>query len=276
MGVHPSLPIPMPAVNLSRLRIQSAKLIDLFDNPDAFLQELHNLFEHYADRTLRSGAIISPIIVLPSFHVPQSVIRHLQMEIGARAQIDPGRTLSLADKLWLDGYYESRLLAAFLLGRIPPNNDSYLERLNEWVSETREPNINKVLLTTSMTRIRQETPEIYFKLLEDWAHPSHKKMWSSAINALLPLLKDTKFHNLPTVFKLIRPIIESAPTTMQNDLSILISTLYNASPIETTYFLRQLITLSTKPQTSMNMRRILPSLPLQLQEELRETVRKSK
>jgi hypothetical protein len=265
----------MPAINLTRLRIQSAKLMEDYNNPDLFLRELHNFFEFYANRTIRSGAVISPIVVLPSYRVPASVLRHLELEISGQAQNRPEETLALADKLWADGYFESRLLTAILLGQVNPSGEDYLDRLTKWVSETREPNINKALLVTSLARMRQETPDRFLKLMERWTQPARKKMWGSAIQALLPLLKDKNFHNLPPVYEIVRPMIESAPANLQNDLSALICTLYEASPIETTYFLRQIITLSSNPQTVLNLRRILPSLPPPLQENLRETIRSS-
>ena len=55
----------MPAINLPRLKIQTAKLMDRFDKPDEFIRELHNLFDAYADLTMRKGALVSPISVLP-------------------------------------------------------------------------------------------------------------------------------------------------------------------------------------------------------------------
>jgi DNA alkylation repair enzyme len=263
----------MPAINLPRLRIQSAKLMDYFDDPDGFLRELHNLLDIYADRTIRPGAISSPVVVLPTYRVSPSVVRHFEFELGTKTKNNPGPTLSLADKLWEDGYYESRSLAAFLLGQVSPYNEKYQIRLNAWVAETREPNISQLLISKGMVRMRKEAPELYLKQLEQWALPSRKKMWNSAINALLPLLKDKNFHNLPAVYNIAAPLIESAPATMQNELSILIGALYDSSPIETTFFLRQLITLATKPHTITNIRRILPTLQESLQKELREVIR---
>jgi hypothetical protein len=263
----------MAAVNLPRLRIQSAKLMGYFDAPDGFLRELHNLLDNYADRTIRPSAITSPVLVLPSYRVPTVVLRQLEIDLGVRAQDSPDQTITLADKCWDDGYFESRSLAAYLLGLVPPTDKRYLIRLNSWVAETREPNINRILISISMARLRKEEPELYLSEIERWSHPAQKKMWNSAINALLPLLKDKSFHNLPAIYKIVSPIIESAPATMQNSLSILICALYESSPIETTFFVRQLLTLSTTPHTLTNIRRIYPTLPDPLQKDLREAVR---
>jgi hypothetical protein len=264
----------MPAINLPRLKIQTAKLMDRFDDPEEFLRELHNLFELYADRTLRKGAIISPISVLPSYRVSPPVIRQLELELGARTKTDPDHSLVIADLLWEDAYYETRLLAAYLLGRMTPGGDTFMERLTAWVSETRDPAISYTLLTTSLMRLRSENTDDFLLLMEKWAHPSRKKMAPSVMIALVPLLKDKNFHNLPPVFNIVQPIIEAASATTQQELSTLVCALYDASPVETTFFLRQLVTISTRLHAIQNIRRILSTLPHPLQQDLREAIRR--
>jgi hypothetical protein len=273
MFINSFLPTFMPAINLSRLRIQTAKLMENFDNPPLFVRELKNLFEIYSDRTMRKGAVISPIMVLPAYRVPASVLRHLDLELGAQALIHPEQILALADHLWADSYFESRMLAASLLGRINPTNEEYLDILTEWVGKTQESSIKKALLVTSLARMRIETPDRFLLLMDRWANPNRKKMWSSAVQALLPLIKDKNFHNLPRVFTIIKPIIESAPVLLQDDLSMLFSSLYEASPVETTYFLRQIMTRSSNRQSTITLRRILPTLPIPLQDDLRDSIR---
>jgi hypothetical protein len=99
-------------------------------------------------------------------------------------------------------------------------------------------------------------------------------MAPSVMVALVPLLKDKNFHNLPPVYNIVQPIIDSASAPAQQELSSLVCALYEASPVETTYFLRQLVALSARPHTIQNIRRILPTLPQSLQVELREAIRK--
>ena len=248
--------------------------MESFSEPDRFLLELHDLFELYADRTLRTGAIVSPVSVLPTYRVPQPVIRHLELELGSRTRQDNEGGMALADRLWDEGNYESRTLAAYLLGCIPPYGEEYLERLSGWVVETRDPLLSTKLLSSSLTRMRTESPEEFLILMGKWEQMPHKIMWSSVMVALVPLLEDKNFHNLPSVLNIIQPIIELAPATMHQELSELIRTLYGTSPIEATYFLRQLISTSQKPHTKQNIRRILPSLPETLRTEIREELRK--
>ena len=50
----------MPAIQLTRLRLQTAGLAESFANPQAFVRGLHDLLDYYADRTHRPGQSGAP------------------------------------------------------------------------------------------------------------------------------------------------------------------------------------------------------------------------
>jgi hypothetical protein len=56
----------------------------------------------------------------------------------------------------------------------------------------------------------------------------------------------------------------------------LITTLFEASPEETTYFLQQILKETKSPLPSIALRRMSPELPQELQSSLREMLRKTK
>jgi hypothetical protein len=263
----------MPAVDIARLRIQSAGVTDHFGDPAQLLRALHDMFDFYADRTRRPGRLASPVTVLPSYNIPPPALHQLEADLGFQAENRADETIALADALWEDGYLESRLLAAYLLGRIRPRGDDFMDRLTDWVSETREPNVRRTLLSNSLGRLRRESPDRFLRLMGRWVHPTRHKMWSNAIQALLPLLEDPGFQDLPVVFEIVRPIVEMGTPTLQHEIAELITALYEASPTETTVYLRHIAMASTFPQTRLTLRRILPRLPGPLQESLAEVVR---
>ena len=263
----------MPAIDIARLKIQSAVLVEKFDQPAVFLKELHQILDVYADRTIRQGVIASPVSVLPAYRVPPAVLRQIEMELGPLAATFPEQAMSLTDNLWKDGHLESRLLAAGVLGRIQPDTPLLLERVSAWVSHTRDNQLRLALLRTSLARIRKESPAKFLQLMRIWLDPAAPKMWASAIHAIIPLLEDPSYQNLPPVYNLLSPVIKSMPSIMQNDLAELINALYVASPVETTYFLRQVITGSSSPQMSVTIRRILPQLPANLRPVILDIVR---
>jgi len=263
----------MPAIDIARLKIQAVVLVEKFDQPPAFLKGFHEILDHYADRTMRIGVVASPVSVLPSYRAPQAVLRQIEMELAPLAGAFPEQAMALTDALWKDGYLETRLLAATLLGRIHPETPLLLERITAWVSRARDRQLRSALLMVSLARLRQESPREFLKLIGGWFDPATTRMWSNGIHALLPLINDGSYDNLPPVFDVVHLVIESAPNMLQNDIVDLIRALYAASPVETTYFLRQTITASASPQAPLTYRRILSSLPVELQPMILDLIR---
>jgi len=266
----------MPAIDLTRLRIKIAELMEYFDQPTIFLRKLHEIFDFYADRTLRPGQNASPVTVLPTYRVPTPILRQIEMELTPQVYERVEESLTLADALWDERYLEMRLLSVHILGRVPPRAKNLNERLTDWVAETREPTLRSALLARTLERLRIEAPGRFIRLVSNWMSPARPKMWSNGIRALIPLLKDPDFENLPPIYEMVKPVIEAAPPLMQKELIELIAALYNASPVETSFFLRQTITLSTNPQTRITFRRVLPYLPEPLADNLREQLRQAK
>ncbi|MGC8855620.1 MAG: DNA alkylation repair protein [Anaerolineae bacterium] len=263
----------MPAIDLARLRKQTTRLADFFFLPDEFQKYLGEILDFYVNHTLRTAQNVAPLSNLPTYRTPPLVLRAIQNELAPLANQNPSTALELADRLWDMGYLEPRLLAAFLLGQIPPQEERLLARLTAWTGQIRDPSVRAALLTTSLARLRKETPHQFFELISEWLHPSRQRTWSNGIQALLPLLSDPNFDNLPVVFTLVEPILKAAPTTLQNDLQELIVSLYRASPNETIYFLQQILQNTTHPMAAITLRRILPSFPAGLQSELRPLLR---
>ena len=168
---------------------------------------------------------------------------------------------------------ETRLLAAYLLGQIPPQEKRLLSRLTAWTQQIRDPDVRSALLSTSLTRMRKETPNQFLILVKEYLHPERQRTWSNGLQALLPMIADSSFTNLPPIFDLVEPIIEEAPSPLQNDLSDLIVTLYRASANETTFMLKHILKTSTNPMTVITLRRISPSFPPPLQSELKELLK---
>jgi hypothetical protein len=259
----------MPAIDLARLKKQTARLTDIFDQPSEFLREHREILDHYVNRTLRSQGV-APSSVLPTYRTPPVVLRQIETELGPVAAKKPIQALELADALWDEGWLETRLLAAFLLGRIPPQEERLLARLTAWTQQVRDKSVRAALLTTSLTRLRNETPDLFLILVKEWLHPARQRMWSNGIEALVPLINTQDFHNLPPILDIVEPIIKSSPAALQSDLRELITALYKASPDETVFFLMQIVKKTKSPLPAVSLRRMSPELPDELQKSLRE------
>jgi DNA alkylation repair enzyme len=262
----------MPAIDLARLKKQTARLADLFDQPAAFLREHREILDHYVNRTLRSQGV-APSSVLPTYRTPTVVMRQIENELGPLAARQPIQALELADALWDEGWLETRLLAAFLLGRIPPQEERLLARLTAWTQAVRDPSVRAALLTTSLTRLRRETPDLFLVLVKEWLYPSRKRMWSNGIQALVPLISSSDFDNLPPIFEIVSPILKASPAGLQFDIRELLVTLYNKSPDETLYFIQQVLRSTKSELPATSLRRMLPEMPSDFQIQLREILR---
>ncbi|HLO31528.1 MAG TPA: hypothetical protein VK249_20420, partial [Anaerolineales bacterium] len=92
----------MPAIDLARLKKQTAYLADVFAEPAVFLRELRDVLEFYVNRSLRSQSV-APSSVLPTYRTPIVVLRQIEKELGPVAEQQPMQALELADALWDEG-----------------------------------------------------------------------------------------------------------------------------------------------------------------------------
>ncbi len=263
----------MPAIDLARLRKQANRLADFFFLPDEFMKHLREMLEFYVNHSLRTKENVAPGSNLKTYRTPPAVLAQIENELRTVAEANPEFALDLADILWDEGALETRLLAAFFLGRIPPQEERLLPRLTAWTQQIRDPDVRSALLSTSLTRMRKETPEQFLNLVREYLHPARMRTWSNGIQALLPMIADATNENLPTILDMVEPIIEEAPSTLQNDLTDLIVALYRASSNETTFLLKNTLTNTQNPMTVVTMRRIATSFPPPLQKELRDLLR---
>jgi DNA alkylation repair enzyme len=263
----------MPAIDLARLRKQAARLADFFFVPDEFIKHLHEMLDFYVNHSVRKQRAIGPGADLQTYRTPSAVVKQVEQELTAPARENPEAALDLADRLWDDAYLETRLLAAFLLGQIPPKQADLLARLTAWTQQVNDLNLRAELLTTSLTRMRKEAPETFLELIGEWLRPERTWSWSNGLQAVISAVGDPAFFNLPPLLKLIEPAMAAAPAKLQIEIEELVLALYKASPTETSYFLRQVLAGSNDPMTAITFRRISPALPPALREELREFIR---
>jgi hypothetical protein len=264
----------MPAIDLVRLKKQSAQLADLFNQPAAFIRVTNEILESYVNRTLRTRDAVAPSSVLPTYRTPRVVLRRIENELAPLARKNPEQALELADALWDEGYLETRLLAAFFLGHIPPQEERLLARLTVWTQKVRDPNVRTSLLTHSLARLREETPNEFLNLVSEWLYPHRPQFWSNGLQALLPLVRDANFENLPPIFNIVEPIIEAAPTILQKDIENILIALYHASPVETSYFVKNILKRSENRKLMLLFRRIMASLPQELQKSIQSEIKR--
>ena len=263
----------MPAIDLARLKTQAARLSDKFGDPQVFVHDLNKLLDFYTNRTIRLAQIVQRLS-LPTYRTPTPVLRQIQAELGPLAETRPAEAITLVNALWEAGSLESRLLAARLLGSISPAQAlPALTRLPDWLVHSTDKEVREALLTDALARLRYENPEALFSILEDWLKAPRTALQIWGLRALIPVLRDSHFENLPAVYRILRPAVRAAGPTTQMDLQACLAALEQVSPTETIVFLRGILADNPAPTLLRTMRRILPGFSTGLQSALREILR---
>jgi hypothetical protein len=265
----------MPSIDLARLRKQAARLTDFFLVPDEFTRQLNEVLDSYVDYTVRRGPALAPGMNLRSYRTPTAVLKQIEQQLfplASRAE-SADVALDLADRLWDEAWLETRLLAAFLLGSIAPRERHLIARLTAWTSQDHDLALRSKLLDSSLVRMRKEAPSAFLTLIGEWLQPERSRLWPDALQAAISAIADPDFINLPPLLEVLQPVVKAAPSQIQGELEQLVLALYQASPTETTYFIRELLITSDNPMTAVTFRRMSPSFPPDLAEEIREFVR---
>lgn len=263
----------MPAIDLSRLKTQVARLGDHFNDQAGFLLELHELLDYYTNRTKRSSQVARRI-GLPTYNTPIPVIRQIELELAPLANRYPVQGVLLAKELWNNGSLEYRLLAARLTGMLPPVDAlPLLTQLPDWLSQITDRILHRALLTDCLARLRYENPSAFYILLEEWLKSPRSSLQIWGLQALLPLLVDPDFQNLPIIFRIIRPAILRVSPNSQIDVQAVVCAIEHISLTETIFYFHDLI-LSKPPSTFIPiLRRMLPVFSSELQTAIRSTLR---
>ncbi|HET6845613.1 MAG TPA: DNA alkylation repair protein [Anaerolineales bacterium] len=265
----------MPSIDLARLRKQALRLAEFFFAPDEFVRYLNTTLDSYVNYTVRGRRAAAAGSNLPAHRTPPVVLRQIEHELMAIASSaeHSAASLALADRLWDEGWLETRLLAAFLLGRVPPEEAPLIARLTAWIAQIRDTELRARLVESSLLRMRRDAPDMLLQLIAEWLRPERPRFWPAAIQAGIAAARDSAFADLPGLMATLEPALRAAPADMQLELEGLLSALYAVSPTETIYLLRQVLVASQEPSTVTMFRRMSPALPRELQEDIREIVR---
>jgi hypothetical protein len=264
----------VPAIQPARLRQQVALLAEQFDDPPAYTRSLHFLLDFYSDRARRPGKTGRPGPLLMAYNVRSPVLRMLVQELNPLIQENVQGGLALCDALWAEPYLEFRLLAAMLLGQIPPKPpEAITDRLERWITTDVEFILIEALLFHGVERLHREQPQVFLNLIESWMDSTKTFHQQLGLRALLRLINDPTFENLPVFYRLIQPLCQAAPAALRPDLLDVLSALAVRSPQETAYFLRQTLMFPDAPDTPWLIRQSLSRFPAETQSGLRQAMR---
>ncbi len=264
----------MPAIQPALLRQQTALLAEQFYQPKAFVRSLHHLLEFYSDRARRPGQSGLPPPLLTSYHVRPPVLRQLLIELDPFAKNDPIETLKLCDALWEEPFLEFRRLAISLLGKVSVQPAGpVIQRLHAWMLSNPERRLVEALLHDGCSALRLEQINEYLGLIENWLNHPKTYFHQVGLQALLPLVRDLEFENLPVIFRMIQPFVWVISPSLRADIVEIVSALANRSPQETAYFLRQSLIYPDQRDIPFLIRQSSANFPDEIRQNLLNAVR---
>jgi hypothetical protein len=267
----------MPAIQLTRLRIQCAALGEKFNQPETFVRLLHDLLDFYADRTYRPGRQGSRLPLIPAYQAPAPVMRQLESELLPRVNADSEAGLRLADLLWQETYLEPRRLAISVLAMLPESaGAAFAERLRAWSKPEEELALLNALLDVGSLRLAQIAPEQWKDVVHDWIGSSRSVVQQMGLRSLAAVLNTPQFENLPAMYNLLAPMYQQSPSDLQPELLAVARVLIERSPAETAAFLRHTLSLATGRGTARLIRKLLPDFRPDLQENLKAALNAQK
>lgn len=261
----------MPAAELNRLHLQIDQLVLVFDQPQEFSRRLGNLLSQYGNHAYRAGQAVKVRNILPTYRIPPLVARQLALRFGKLSQQRPLPALDLLDVLWQDRYLEPRLLAVSILGSLPPAEvgEQVVQKLREWGKPGENLRLFNQLMEDGTLRLRREAPKLLLDLIQEWIESPAPQQQAVGLRALGTLINDRAFENLPFVYRLVGSLAQAPAPAVQTDLMVTLQALARRSPVETVFFLRQILSISNSSLIPVLVRRCLTEFPPEQQTVLR-------
>lgn len=262
----------MPAVQLNRLKEQIQLIASVFDQPEFFIKALHGLLEQYEDHTYKPAQTVNnAVLSIDSYHVPPVVMNQLEFAVNQWTRANPTAGFELAQALWKDPKLEPRILGCTALGAVSVD---HRERVINQIIEWAVPTADKILLQQMFERatitLRRQAAQFWLEQIRAWLVDSRIEIQRMALLALLPLVQDRTFQNLPAVYNSLGTVMQTNAKPLQNELRNILVVLAGRSPTETIYFIKQMFGMGPSEDFMRLIRRCLPDFPAQVRERLRE------
>ena len=264
----------MPAVNPERLRFQIDHMITFFNAPQAFHRQLQKIFEFYANRTLRIGEAISSQPLIPVYHLPDLVTRQVELDLKPYILQDPRAAIAIADELWTDAFFEIRHLAGFILGNLSMDDPEPIRtRIENWLTPDLDKVLTSDLLSNGTLSLQSAFPTVWEQFIESYLTHKDPRMIGLGLQGLRASLQLNSDKLLPSIFRLISPLILDVDQDLSKELEHLIKALISVSPTETAFYLKQALSISESKGTTRLVKQCLLYFSDDLQQELKTSLR---
>jgi hypothetical protein len=260
----------MPAVPLDRLTEQIDSIF-LPDHPgEVFIKDFLNLISIHGNYAYRAGDTVQRKSLLPVLRVAPVVMNAIQNKFRLLCEQDPETALDYADQLWNVELYECKYFASIIIGTLPNEyRDQVISRFVDWSSSTTDREIHQILFKNGSSTIIKHNSSEWLSIISEWIDKSSVPYTLTAIYALQSLVQDSSFINFPKVFNILTPLFMIDHRKITSGMVILFETLATQNPIETSYFLSNLLLTTTNPNAKQITKKTLKYFPAAEQKKLR-------
>jgi hypothetical protein len=158
-----------------------------------------------------------------------------------------------------------------MLGTIPVTTagSGVIDHLRSWANANENLRLISALMENGTLLLRRDALNQLLALIDIWLTDPNPAQQAVGVQAIIALVNDRSFENLPAVFRLLGPPVQNVHPRLQADLQFALQALIKRTPTETAYFLRQALSLSIGTGTARLIRRCLPEFGADLQAGLR-------
>jgi hypothetical protein len=264
----------MPAIDLQRLQKQVSELRELIGFPYDFLRKFHEILVFHNHWALRQSSNNPPRTLLHSYQVPAQVIRQIELGVLPVVEAYPHQGLSLADHLWQDDFIESREFACSILGQLPISASKEVkDRILTWADPDLDRAALDALITKAALRLRTENPEFWETIVLDLLSHPYQNFQNIGLKAIADVIIDKNFTRVPSLFKLVRPYLQSPKDHLRASLADTIAALAHRTPTETLYFLKEILSGTPGEEVEITLRRYATFFQKDLQKNLLNAVK---
>lgn len=245
----------MPGIQMAELQRQMDQLLLAFTRPTAFHQQLTELFERHG-LPMHRGAVD---VVEPAYHIPMLLEKEITELLRQPVDENPEAALRLIEELWQDRYFEIRMLAASLLGSLPPAAAPMLfDRLALMAKGETDGLMLRLLFRNATQRLRREQADGWLGRMGEWLSASDLATQKIGLEALYSVIEDESFENLPPVYRILEPYLFEPRREHDIRLRGVMKALAQRSPVETAYYLYELAPFITSERGQRFVRSCLP------------------
>ena len=193
----------------------------------------------------------------------------------------PQAALAICDLLWNDENIDVCVIASRMLGEIPIEHaELVLDRAGEWALSGMRHMTARTLLKNATSQIMRTDPEILLRKIRRWYVDPREEENFLCLEGMAILVQERSFENLPAIFTLVEALMGEATIQTQRSLEELFQVLYQRTPNETVYVIRQCMKDEPNAAALRVIRRLIPTFDQKvqksLQDELRAASRKNK